>query len=370
VTALAAERVVTPGGVIGPAVVEVDGGSGTIGAIAPVRGPVPARTLVPGFVDLQVNGIDDVDVATASGRDWDRLDELLLAQGVTTWCPTLVTAPLDAFAAPLARITAAAAERAAAAAGEGRPLIAGAHLEGPFLGGMPGAHPVEHIVAIDPGWLAALPEVVRVVTLGPEAAGAAAATAALAARGVLVAMGHTAATIEEATAVADAGARLVTHCFNGMPPLHHRQPGMVGAALADPRLAVSLIADLVHVHPAALAIACRAKGRGGVVLVTDAVAWKAHHVGGIEVGFDGVVPRLADGTLAGSALTMDRAVRNLVGPCRIDLADAVAAAATTPARLLGLADRGRIEVGARADLVALGPGLEVDGVWVGGRHVR
>src|SRR6185503_20619694 len=154
-------------------------------------------------------------------------------------------------------------------------------------------------------------------------------------------------------AATDAGARLVTHCFNGMPPLHHRSPGLVGAALSDERLAVSLIADLVHVHPSAIAIAFRAKGAARVALISDAVAWRAATVGDITVHFDGRAPRLADGTLAGSALTMDQAARNVVRHAHVDLTDAVRAAATTPADLLGLDDRGRLTAGARADVVAL-----------------
>lgn len=361
-TAIAAARVVTPSGVVAPGVVEVE--DGRIAAVLPTRGRVPDRTLVPGFVDLQVNGVDDVDVAVADGTDWDRLDELLARQGTTTWCPTLVSAPLDTYAAPLARIAAAAARPGA------RPAIAGAHLEGPFLGAMPGAHPVEHIVDIDRRFLAALPPVVAVVTLGPEVPGAAGAIRALVRRGVLVALGHSAATYAEVAAAVDAGARLVTHCFNAMPPLHHREPGLVGAALTDDRLALSLVADGVHVHPAAMRLAFRAKPKGGVVLVTDAVAWRAAHVGAIAVHFDGTAPRLADGTLAGSAVTMDAAVRNVVAHCGVPLPDAVWAASTAPADLLGLTDRGRIAPGCRADLVALGPELEVLATWVGGTCVH
>ena len=371
-TALTAARVVTPDGIVAPGVVEIDGGY--IVAVSPAHGPVPERTLCPGFVDLQVNGHDDVDVARAAGHDWDRLDALLVAQGVTTWCPTLVTAPLASYAEPLERIAAAAARDGA------RPAIAGVHLEGPFLGSIPGAHPPDLLLPFDREWLATLPDIVRVVTLGPELDGAVEVIAALAVDGVLVALGHSAATLEEIDAATDAGARLVTHCFNGMPPLHHRQPGMVGAALGDDRLAISLIADLVHVHPTALAIAVRAKappvevgqGRspGRVVLVTDAVAWRAGGVGAIEVEFDGHAARLADGTLAGSALTMDRAVRNLVRVVGADLLTAVEAASTTPADLLGLADRGRLAPGTRADVVALGPDLAVEGVWIAGERVR
>ena len=235
-----------------------------------------------------MNGIDDVDVAHASGADWSRLDELLLAQGVTTWVPTLVTAPLDAFAAPLARIAEAAARPGP------RPSIAGAHLEGPFLGEMHGAHPSDLVRPLDLDWLAALPDTVAIVTLGPEQERAVDAIRLLRERDVLVALGHSAATFDEAVAAVDAGARLVTHCFNGMPPLHHRSPGLIGAALSDDRLAVSLIADLVHVHPTVRSRSRSGpRARRGVALITDAVAWRAATVGEIAVRFDGRAPRLA-----------------------------------------------------------------------------
>jgi N-acetylglucosamine-6-phosphate deacetylase len=361
-TALAAARVVTPDAILEPGVVELSGDR--IAAVRATSGPVPARTLVPGFVDLQVNGIDDVDVAHAREADWSRLDELLLAQGVTTWVPTLVSAPLESYAGALARISGAAARTGP------HPCIAGAHLEGPFLGEMHGAHPAKLVRAIDLEWLAGLPDGVAMVTLGPEQPGALDAITALHERGTLVALGHSAATFEEAVRAVDAGARLVTHCFNGMPSLHHRNPGLVGAALADPRLTVSVIADLVHVHPSVLGLAFRAKGAARVVLITDAVAWRAARVGEIALHFDGRVPRLADGTLAGSALTMDGAVRNVVRYAGVSLDEAVRAASTTPAARLGLDDRGRLESGARADVVALDEGLHVGAVWIGGERLR
>jgi N-acetylglucosamine-6-phosphate deacetylase len=351
-----------PTRITGPAVVVVDGGR--IVAIEPTSDPVPDRTLAPGFVDLQVNGIGAVDVAAARGDDWDELDRALLAQGVTTWCPTLVTSPLDSYAAPLDRIAAAAARRDDVV----RPAIAGAHLEGPFLGGAPGAHPVELLRPPDTEWLDALPSIVKVITLAPEAEGALACIGSLSRRGILVSLGHSTASYEQTLAATAAGARLVTHCFNGMAPLHHREPGLLGAALTDDQLTVSLIADLVHVHPAAMTLVFRSKRAGRVALVTDAVAWARGSVGeAVHMTFDGIAPRLADGTLAGSALTMDTAVRNVIEHCDVSLLDAIHAATTTPARLLGLDDRGEILPGRRADLVALGPDLTVESTWVRGR---
>ncbi len=361
-TTLAGAAVITPEGTLSPGAVDVE--RGRIAAVRRVDPPVPERTLVPGFIDLQVNGHSDVDVASADGAAWDRLDRLLLDQGVTTWCPTLVTAPLAEYAARFERV-----QRAATRPGDGRPEIAGIHIEGPFLGGAPGAHPREHIRGIDQAWLDALPELVRIVTLAPEIEGACAAISSLAERGVLVSLGHSIATFEEATAAAAAGARLVTHLFNGMGPFHHRAPGLAGAGLVDPGLVTAVIADGVHLHPAAVTTAFRAKGRGGVVLVTDAVAWRARRLGRADVALRDGAPRLADGTIAGSALTMDAAIRYVVNQCGVRLDDAITAAATTPASLLGLADRGRLAPDTRADIVALGPDLHIESVWVGGVEV-
>ncbi len=352
---------VTPDGVLSPGVVELDGDR--IGAVTATTGVAPDRILVPGLIDLQVNGIDDIDVAGARGDDWDRLAELLLAQGVTAWCPTLVTAPLASYARPLARMAAAAVR--SAERGD-QPAILGAHLEGPFLGGKPGAHPVELIVEPDIDWLAGLPPLVRIVTLAAEVPRAAEAIKLLAQRGALVAIGHSAATYEQTVEGIDAGARLVTHGFNGMSGLDHRAPGMVGAALTDDRVAVSLIADLVHVHPAALTVAFRCKPAGRVALVSDAVAWRGKRVGVIGIVHDGTACRLADGTLAGSALPLDLAVANVVRHCGVGLPDAVAAASTTPADLLAEPGRGRLTAGRRADMVALDADLRCMRTWLGG----
>lgn len=366
ISTIAASTVVTPDGLLEPGEVVVDGG--VITAVRPARGDggAPDRVLAPGFVDLQVNGHDDVNCATADGAQWDRMDELLLAQGVTAWCPTLVTAPLERFASPLERIGARMARPPAG----GGPEMLGVHLEGPFLGGAPGAHRREHLLPLDQDWLRWLPPIVKVVTLAPELEGAAEAIQLLVGKGVLVSLGHSTATYEQAVAGAAAGARLVTHLFNGMGPLHHRTPGLLGAALADDRLTPSLIADGVHVHPAALRAAARAKGLGGWVLVTDAVAWRD---GRLEAGgerrvqiVDGA-PRLADGTIAGSSLTMDSAIRRMVEEAGIPLHEAVAAASATPAALVGRPELGRLAPGARADLVLLDGGLHVEEVVLAGR---
>lgn len=362
-TVLAASRVVTPTGVLTPGLVEVDGGRVT--SVVPTTGTVPDRVLVPGFVDLQVNGIDDVDVAHADDAGWDRLDRLLAAQGTTTWLPTLVTAALDAYPPRLESIARAASRPGA------RPRIAGAHLEGPFLGGRVGAHPAHLVRSPDVAWLTALPSIVRLVTLGAEAPGAGAAISAVTARKGVAALGHSGATLAEATAAIDAGARLVTHGFNAMSGLHHREPGLVGALLTDDRVTVSLIADGVHVHPAVLDVAFRCKPDGRIALVTDSVAWRGGRAGEVRLIHDGTAPQLTDGTLAGSTLTMDQAVAFVVARVGVSLDRAARAASTTPAQLLGLNDRGALASGRRADIVALDPTtLRCTETWIDGVQVH
>lgn len=359
-----AARVLGPGGWTGPVRVHVDGHSiRAVEPLASVSGAATQRTLVPGFVDLQVNGVDDIDVAVAEGSDWEDLDRRLLEQGVTAWCPTLVSAPLPRYAAPLERIG-----RAARRPVGPRPHIVGAHLEGPFLGGAPGAHRRAHIADIDLDWLAALPDHVAVVTIAAEQPLAPTATQLLVDRGVLVAIGHTAASADEFHRVTAAGATLVTHLFNGMSGLHHREPGVAAFTLAPdpgtPAPFASLIADGVHVAPRMLRLAFDVLGHRAV-LVSDAVAWRAGTLGtsGIEVR-DGA-PRLPDGTLAGSTASLDLAVRTCVA-AGIPLEHACRAASASPARLLRLAPRLGVEAGTPADLVALDDRLIVTETWIGG----
>ena len=321
--------------------------------------------IAPGFVDLQVNGLGDVDFWRADPAGWRRAGARQLDAGVTSYLPTLVSAPLDQYDDAIGRAHVAAGE----AETDGLARIEGVHLEGPFLGDAPGAHLPELLQAVDAEWLVATvdarPGFVRLVTLAPEADPGFAGVRALSTRGVLVALGHSRCSYEDALAAADAGARLVTHLFNGMGPLAHRAPGLPGAALADDRLTPTLIADFVHVHPAVVAVAARAKD---CVLVTDAVAVGVEY-GGQEVTDRDGAAWLEDGTLTGSTLTLDQAVRNVAG--LVGAARAVEMASTTPARLLGLDTYGGGGIGGRADLVALdATTLEVTGVWLMGTRVR
>jgi N-acetylglucosamine-6-phosphate deacetylase len=307
--------------------------------------------LAPGFVDIQINGIGDVDFSRTDADGYARAEAQLLTHGVTTFLPTLITAPMDSFAPAIEVLRAAGA--------------LGVHLEGPFLGGAPGAHNREWLCEADVEWSAELlerfPGFIRIVTLAPEVDEDAALAGFLAKAGVVVSLGHSVAGYDECLHFADAGARAVTHLFNGMSSLHHRAPSLPGAALDDDRLTPSLIVDLVHVHPAAVRLAVGTKHN--VALISDAVAVDAPWARSRGVRVFENAPRLPDGTLAGTVLTMDQAVRNCVS-IGIELERALEMASAIPAELLGLDDRGTIAVGKRADLVALDPSdLSVRAVW-------
>ena len=331
--------------------------------------------VVPGFVDLQCNGAVGVDLTTEPERLWD-VAAALPRWGVTAWLPTIITAPaaIRARALEVARSGPPAARVDAA---YDRPFAVplGLHLEGPFLApDRRGAHPPSLLVAPDlelvaaEGWTrdAGL----AMVTLAPELPGALEVVHALTAAGVLVSVGHSSATAEQATAAIDAGVTWVTHLFNAMAPLHHRDPGLVGVALTDERVRVGAIADGVHLHPATVALVARVLG-DRLCLVTDAVAALGMPGGPVALGAmeafassDGV--RLPDGTLAGSDLSLDRAVRNLVAFAGVSLAEAVASVTSAPAAVLCLTDRGVIAPGAVGDVVLLDPGGGVVATVVGG----
>jgi N-acetylglucosamine-6-phosphate deacetylase len=320
-------------------------------------------TVVAGFVDLQCNGAGGVDLTSEPERLWE-VAALLPRYGVTAWLPTIVTAPPDATQ----RALAALADRPSAPAGKPVAEPIGLHLEGPFLApSRRGAHDPHHLA--DPladGARAATwsrEAGVAMVTLAPELPGALDLAEALLGRGVVVAAGHTDATASQAAGAADRGVTVVTHLFNAMAPLHHRAPGLAGAALTDPRWRCGVIADGLHLDPAVVALAWSALGER-LVLVTDAVAALGAPPGPVPLA--GAMPeatghgvRLADGTLAGSDLSMDRAVRNLAAFSGCSLTEAAAAASAAPASVLGLAERGQLAPGALADVVVLSPGGEV-----------
>jgi N-acetylglucosamine-6-phosphate deacetylase len=331
--------------------------------------------LVPGFVDLQVNGYRGVDLCAAAtpadGSRWATVVRYLPETGTTAFLPTFVTGPVHKLAAALR-----SAREVAAGLPHGARVL-GVHLEGPFISSRRrGAH--------DPGWIIdPVPEavdelidagrgVLAVVTLAPERHGAIAAIERLTEAGICVSVGHSDASAEQAAAAAAAGARMVTHLFNAQSPMHHRAPGVVGQALTDARLTCGLIADLRHVDGVICRLAFTA-APGRIAIVTDAASCAGMPPGRYQLGGqpivlppgDGVAPIRADGTLAGSALRMDAGVANMVA-VGVDLVTAVTAATRIPADLLGRPDIGRIAPGASADLAWLDDDLRTLATWIGG----
>ena len=317
----------------------------------------------PGFVDLQVNGFGGVDFLDADTDGYVRAGESLLETGVTAYLPTLITAPEDMLIAALSEIV---------EGGRG-PRILGAHVEGPFLSPRRlGTHPPDARRDPDVGLLERLLAAgpVRLYTLAPELPGALELVDVLVARGVTVSAGHSDANAEEASAAFDRGVTTVTHLFNAMRPLNHRDPGVAGVALARTDVIVQIILDGVHLAPDTVRLVWAAAG-GRLALVTDAVAAAglsgdgSYRLGDVAVEVrNGVVRRDGDGVLAGSVLTMIEAVRNLHA-LGVPLEAALDAATAVPARVIR-ADVGRIAIGAPADVVVLSEELEIERVLVGG----
>jgi N-acetylglucosamine-6-phosphate deacetylase len=340
-------------------------GDGVVAEVG-VRPAGPAGTAVPGFVDLHINGVAGVDFLTTDVAGYRRAAAALARAGVVAYQPTFVSSRVDAYADPLA----VAAETEAAR--EGVPLVTGVHLEGPFLSPLwPGAHDPVHLRTPDTGLaerlIAAGP--VRMMTVAPELPGGLELIERLAAAGVVVSCGHSDADAPTAHAAFDRGARAITHIHNAHRRWRPRDPGLGGVALVRPDVSVQAIVDGVHLAGESAYAVFLAAGRR-FCLVTDAIEAAMLDAGESELGGrpvqirDGAV-RLADGTLAGSVLTMDEAVRNLVAS-GASLADAVHAASEAPARLLGRPDLGALRPGAPAHLTVLDDELRPVRTVVGG----
>src|SRR3954447_579759 len=338
--------------------VEVDDGRiVAVGLSSPGRG-----IAVPGFIDLQVNGFGGVDFLDADADGYRRAGEALLETGVTAYLPTLITTPEHQLVAAMAEVP----------AGDARPRILGMHLEGPFLSpNRLGTHEASARRDPDLQLLERLLDAgpVRLMTLAPELYGADALIDRLLERGVAVSLGHTDATAAQANAAFERGARSVTHLFNAMRPFLHRDPGIVGAALARDDVHVSIILDGIHLAPETARTVWRA-AHGRMALVTDAIAAAPRADGRSSLGeldlevHEGAV-RGPDGVLAGSVLTMIEAVRNLHA-LGVPIEDAVAAATLAPARLLREPELGRLDVGLPADIVVLNDRIEIERVIVAG----
>ena len=370
---LTAQRLLTTRGITGPGWVRVQGD--TIVEVSYAEPPAPGAgpdaedrldlgdvLLAPGFVDAHRHGGGGAAYTDGTQDAARQVIATHLAHGTTTMMASLVTDTID----ELARLVGVLA-----------PLVAdgervGVHLEGPWLSRChKGAHDPDKLVPPTRADLDRLlgshPGTVRMVTLAPELEGGLDAVRTVVGRGVVAAIGHSDATYDIALDAMDAGATVATHLFNAMRPLHHREPGIIGASLTDPRVAVEVICDGIHVHPAMVrhaADTCPER----LVLVTDAMAAAGAPDGeyllgplGVEV-IDGVARLVTNGAIAGSTLTLDRAVRYAVQVAGVPLEVALAAATANPARVLGLDDRGTLEPGKRADLVALDADLQVTAV--------
>ena len=325
--------------------------------------------VAPGFVDLHVHGSGGHDAM--GGRDaLAGMARALLRRGVTSFLPTAVTAPLSALATFAGEVRAWVPTASSDGA---EPL--GFNLEGPFLAeSRRGAHDSDQFVApaaLADGAIESLLDGLRVITIAPELPGAIELIERLAGSGVVVSLGHSAATYDEARRGYAAGARSTTHLFNAMSGLEHRGPGLALAALLDDAVAVELIADKFHVDEAMWPLVARLKPASRLLLVSDALAMagtsaRGGRVGGLAVEIDGERAVLAGtSTLAGSVIGLDTAVRNLAVALGA-LGLAVAAASTNPLELLGITDRGRLASGQRADLVELEDDLRLRRVMRGG----
>lgn len=358
-----------------PGDVRVDGD--VIGAVGlpPVAG---GGLAVPGLVDLQVNGYAGVDLLTSPVEGWARAAAAMARDGVTSYVANLITSPPELTAAALRTAGEMVQQTGPGAALPLGPAARclGAHLEGPFLSAARrGTHPLRWLREPDRALVETLLAAGPVVgvTVAPELPGATGLITWLSSSGVLVSLGHSDATAEQAAAGFDAGARTVTHVFNGMTGVTSRAPGLAGAALARDGVTVQAILDGTHLSAETAAVVAAA-ARTRLVLVTDALSAAgapdgAYRLGELDISVAGGVARNADGGLAGSVVSLAGALRNAVA-AGLTVEEAVTAASTRPAALVGRTDLGRLRPGDRADVTVLDDGLEVTACFVDGVPAR
>ncbi len=374
---IAAPALLRDGSITGPGVVEI--ADGLITALhdhPPPDRPViklDRGILAPGLIDLHMNGAFGVDCACATPAEMAYLCQKLAACGVTSFLATIITAPIPDLLAATARWADATPMADGAAS-------LGMHWEGPFLAPLRrGAHRLDDLALPEAGIIdgllqdRAVQRAVRLITLAPELPGGLAAITRLAQAGCAVALGHSDADAATSLRAIDAGARLVTHVFNAMRGLHHRDPGLIGVALSDPRLWPCFITDLIHVDAMALRLGFAAAGPRAIA-VTDSISLAGLPEGATQI-FGGTpafvhdgAARRADGALTGAIITLDQGVRRLIAH-GITPAAALAAASETPATAMGLLDRGRIAPGLRADLIWLDDDFLLRETWIKGRPV-
>jgi N-acetylglucosamine-6-phosphate deacetylase len=381
-TLLLARQLITPLQAIDDAALLIeDGIIRAVGLRAELA--IPGRTrvidfgdaiLAPGLIDIHIHGGAGHDVMEGSDESLAAVERLMTRHGVTSYCPTTVTAPIDATLRSLDALGKAVAKGDKSQGTRARPL--GIHFEGPFLShAKRGVHPPAllekaSLELFDRMWQA-VDGRVSVMTIAPEIDGALDLIAEAARRGVCVSLGHSDAELPSAQAGIRAGARHATHTFNAMRALDHRDPGILGAVLTSPEVTADIIVDGIHVNPVIVELFLKAKGIEGAVLITDAMSATGmpdgtYMLGGLEVHVkDGRCE--SGGRLAGSVLTLDRAVRNTAEFAKISLQNAIRLATLNPARVLGIDKRkGTLSVGADADVAVFTPAGEVIRTIVGG----
>ncbi|MCR4424907.1 MAG: N-acetylglucosamine-6-phosphate deacetylase [Firmicutes bacterium] len=332
-------------------------------------------TVVPGFIDLHVHGGGGADAMDASPEAIAQMGEFHVKHGTTGFVPTVMSSPKEEMLAATRAIA-----RASWTSWENSAQVLGVNLEGPFLSlERKGAQPPEGIQAPDRGTLQSLLEagqgLVRICSVAPEADGVLDLISLLASLNVVVAAGHSDATFVQMEAGVSRGLSHVTHTFNAMRGLHHREPGVVGAALVMDGLTCEVVADGLHVHPAMVSLLARVKGNMRTILITDAMRAAGlpdgeYDLAGQHVTVADGQARLDSGVLAGSTLTMGQAFRNMVNLVGVSVQDAACMASTAPAAVIGLSSRkGRLEAGMDGDVVVLDSELEVRNVIVAGRVV-
>lgn len=332
--------------------------------------------LAPGFVDIHIHGGAGYDVMQPEIEKLAAVERLIAKHGVTGYFPTTVTAPMDETLQALDRLAGeieAAPERNPKV---GRAVPLGIHLEGPFLShARRGVHPSDQLMtpslqALERFWQASRGHI-RIMTIAPELESACDVIKEASRRGICVSLGHSDAGLAQTRAAVDAGARHATHVFNGMKPLDHRQPGILGEVLTNPQISTEIIADGIHLDPVIVKLVLRAKGLENSLFITDATSGTGMPDGRYRLGtFEFEVKdgkAVSGGKLAGSTLTMDRAVRNARMFAGLDLQQALRPATMNPARAMGLDDRGELKPGARADIVVMNEAGEIQRTIFGGK---
>jgi len=328
-----------------------------------------AGFLTPGLIDIHIHGAGGKDTMDGELRSIEVISSTLAKYGTTSFLPTTMTMPPAAIKKALTSLRQAMQEGTSGA------RVVGAHAEGPFISKKYiGAQDSNNILSADAELLAEFYDLVKIMTLAPEEDGAGDLIRKLRSYNIIASVGHSAATYEELLIASETGLAHATHLFNAMSGLHHRQPGLVGGAL-DTDLTVELITDLIHLHPAIIRLAIKAKGVDKIILVSDAMEACGLSEGKYELGGQKVIvkdgaARLENGSLAGSVLTLDQAIRNVLSVTDLRLDEVIRMATLNPARRIGIdLYTGRIKRGLAADLVLFNEQMQVEQVYISGKLV-